>query len=407
MAAHRNPGALPGLSARLVLSVLSVACLGLGLGACARGMASAKRGSTQVDKFLVYVAARTKEKGGGIHRYHLDTATGKLTWVGVTAELANPSFLAIHPNKRFLYAVNEISNFQGKREGAASAFAIDPATGDLTLLNQQSTCGRGPCHLVVDAEGKCVLAANYGGGSVCALPIGPDGRLGKATASVQHEGHSVNPKRQKGPHAHSINVSPDNRFAFAADLGLDKILVYRLDAAKGTLAPNTPPSAATAPGAGPRHFAFHPTGRFAYVINELGNTVTAFSYDAAKGMLTQMQDITTLPAGFAGESYTAEVQVHPSGKWLYGSNRGHDSIAIFAIDPATGKLTPAGHEPTQGSWPRNFGIDPSGAWLLAANRKADNLVVFGIDPATGALKPTGQVIAVPAPVCVKFMAIGK
>jgi len=395
---------------RMAFAALLSLCLGVGWSGAARGAGlglAALRGARDdgKGKTMVYVAARTKAKGGGIQRYRLDGATGKLTWAGVTAELANPSFLAIHPNRRFLYTVNEVRSLGGKRGGGVSALAINPKTGDLALLNQQSTRGAGPCHLVVDAQGKCVLAANYGGGSVCALPIGADGRLGEATAFVQHKGHSVNPKRQKGPHAHSINVAPDNRFAFAADLGLDQVLVYRLDAAKGALTPNDPPFAKTAPGAGPRHFAFHPNGRFAYVINELGNTVTAFAYDAAKGTLTVIQDITTLPKGFDGTSYTAEVQVHPGGKFLYGSNRGHNSIAIFAVDTATGKLTPAGHESTQGDWPRNFGIDPTGTWLIVANRKTDNLVVYRIDPATGALKPTGQTIEVPAPVCVKFLPL--
>ncbi|MFC1805801.1 lactonase family protein [Planctomycetota bacterium] len=358
-------------------------------------------------KMLVYVGGRAKGKGGGIHRYHLDLGSGKLTWIGVTQDVANPSFLAIHPGRRFLYAVNEVGRIRGKRTGAVSAFAIDPKTGGLTFLNQQPSGGPGPCHLVVDKTGKCVLAANYSGGSVCVLPVGGDGRLGKATAFVQHEGSSVDPRRQTAPHAHSINLSPDNRFAFAADLGLDKVLVYRFDAAKGTLAPNDPPFAKVAPGAGPRHFAFRPDGRFAYVINELSSTVTAFRYDAGKGVLAEIQTLTTLPKGFAGDSYTAEVQVHPSGKFLYGSNRGHNSIAVFAIDADTGKLRPAGHRSVQGDWPRHFGIDPTGAFLLAANRRTNNIVVFRIDPATGALKPTGHTVEVPAPVCVKMMRLAE
>ena len=370
----------------------------------AAGLAGAGEGTAR-GKMLAYVAARTKDKGGGIHRYHLDLGSGKLAWVGVTGDVTNPSFLAIHPSRRFLYAVNEVSRVKGKRSGAVSAFAIDAQTGGLTLLNQQLSGGAGPCHLVVDAKGKHVLAANYGGGSVCALPIGADGRLGEATAFVQHEGRSVNPKRQTAPHAHSINLDAASRFAFAADLGLDKVLVYRFDAAMGTLAPNDPPFAAVAPGSGPRHFAFHPNGRFAYVISEMGNTVTAFRYHADRGALAELQTITTLPEGYGGESYTAEVQVHPSGKFLYGSNRGHNSIAIFAIEATTGKLRPVGHQPTQGDWPRNFGIDPTGAYLLAANRRSNNIVVFRIDAATGLLAPTGCVVEVPAPVCIKIIPL--
>ncbi len=357
-------------------------------------------------KLLVYVGARTKDKRGGIHRYHLDLATGALNWIGVTADVANPSFLAIHPSRRFLYAVNEVYRLAGKKSGAVSAFAIHPQTGELTFLNQQPSGGAGPCHLVVDRRGKHVLAANYGGGSVCVLPIGADGRLGRATAFIQHEGRSVDPKRQTAPHAHSINLDAANRFAFAADLGLDKLLVYRFDAAKGTLAPNEPAFAAVAPGAGPRHFAFHPNGRYAYVINELHSTVSAFRYDAERGVLTALQTVSTLPAGFAGKSFPAEVQVHPSGKFLYGSNRGHDSIAIFAIDPRAGTLRPAGHQSTQGKAPRHFQVDPTGTYLLAANQRSDNIVVFRIEPKTGGLKPTGHVVSVPAPACVKMVPAG-
>jgi 6-phosphogluconolactonase len=254
----------------------------------------------------------------------------------------------------------------------------------------------------VDSQGKNVLVANYGGGTSAVLPIQPDGRLAAPSSIIQHSGSSVNPERQEGPHAHSINLDAGNRFAFTADLGLDKVLIYRFDGAKGTLAPNAPPSVSTAPGAGPRHFAFHPSGRYAYVINELDSTVTAFRYDGQSGTLTTLQAISTLPAGFSGDTTTAEVQVHPSGRFLYGSNRGHDSIAMFAIDPDTGRLTALGHQPTGGKTPRNFGIDPTGAYLLAANQDSDNLVLFRIEE-TGRLTSTGQAIQVPKPVCVKMI----
>lgn len=356
-------------------------------------------------KLRVYFGTYTGPKSKGIYRSELDLATGKLTPVELAGETTNPSFLATHPNQKFLYAVGEVGNFEGQKTGAVTAFAIDPATGNLTRLNQQSSRGAGPCHIVLDRTGKNALVANYGGGSVAALPIGGDGRLAPASSFVQHKGASANPKRQEGPHGHSINLDAANRFAVAADLGLDKLLVYRFDPAQGTLSPNEPPSASVAPGAGPRHFAFHPDGRHAYVINELANTVTAFDYDPERGVLKNVQTISTLPAGFQGTSYTAEVQVHPSGKFLYGSNRGHDSIAVFAIDTGTGKLTPLGHQPTQGKTPRNFGIDPTGTYLLAANQGSNNVVVFRIDGESGKLLPTGQTLDVPAPVCVKMMPL--
>jgi 6-phosphogluconolactonase len=366
----------------------------------AAGQGEARGGS---GKLRVYVGTYTRGESKGIYLCHLDLADGALQPLGLAAEVANPSFLAVHPSRPLLYAVGELSNFAGDRTGAVSAFAIDQRTGKLSLLNQQASEGAGPCHLVVDRTGKWVLVANYSGGSVACLPIQEDGRLGKATSSVQHEGSSVNPRRQQGPHAHSINLDAAGRFAFAADLGLDKILIYRLDTDAGKLLPNDPPWVKVAPGAGPRHFAFHPGGRYAYVINELDSTVTAFRYDAARGALTPQQTISTLPEGFEGENTGAEVQVHPSGRFVYGSNRGDDSIAVFAVDPDTGKLTRLANEPTQGKTPRNFAIDPTGAYLLAANQGSDNIVVFRIDAKTGLLHPTGSSAAVPAPVCVKML----
>lgn len=358
------------------------------------------------ESMRVYVGTYTQDGSRGIYLFTLDLATGKLSPGGVVGEVANPSFLAIHPNRRFLYAVNEVGRFAGKRSGAVSAFSLEPATGKLTLLNQQSSEGTGPCYVTIDRSGKNALVANYGGGSVAVLPISGDGRLKPATAAIQHTGSSVDRGRQDAPHAHSINVDPDNRFAIAADLGLDKLFVYRFDAAKGTLVPNDPPATKVAPGAGPRHFAFHPSGRFGYVINEMGSSVTALAYDAERGVLRELQTIGTLPAGFTGANTTAEVQVHPSGKFLYGSNRGHDSIAIFTIDPTTGRLKAAGHQPTQGKMPRNFGIDPAGHYLLAANQDSGSIVVFRIDAETGRLDPTGNLVNVPKPVCVKLLPAG-
>ncbi|NOZ21317.1 MAG: lactonase family protein [Planctomycetes bacterium] len=354
---------------------------------------------------LVYVGTYTQRGSEGIYIYRFDPDTGALHPVSKAAGLDNPSFLDIHPTRRYLYAVNEVRGKGRTDGGAVSAFAIDPKTGDLTFLNRQSAHGASTCHVSVEQTGRFVLAANYSSGSVVMLPIQEDGQLGEATALVQHEGSSVDPRRQKGPHAHSITPGPFNRFAFAADLGLDKIIIYRLDLDEGKLLPNDPPWARIHPGAGPRHFTFHPNRRYAYVINELDNTMVAFKYDKARGALEELQSITTLPGDFKGTSYCADVHVSPSGKFLYGSNRGHNSIAIFAIDEATGTLTPVGHEPTQGDHPRNFMIDPTGAFLLVANQNADNIVAFRIDPATGLLQPTGHITNVSMPVCLKMMTL--
>ncbi len=356
-------------------------------------------------EYFVYFGTYTASKGQGIYVSRFDLNTGKLTSPELAAETRNPSFLALHPNGRYAYAVSEISSFDGKRSGAVSAFSIDPKSGKLTFLNSAASRGTGPCHVTVDKTGKVALVANYGGGSVAALPILDDGRLGDASAFVQHTGSGADRQRQAGPHAHSINVSPDDKFAFVADLGLDKVLVYRLDAAKGTLTANDPPFVSVAPGSGPRHFAFDPGGKYAYVINEMKSTVTAFSYDAARGELKEIQTVTTLPTGFSGENSTAEVQVHPSGKFLYGSNRGHDSIAVFAIDKAKGTLTAVEQVSSGGKEPRNFGIDPTGAYLIAANQNSNNVAVFSIDPKSGRLKATGQVLELHSPVCVKFLPV--
>lgn len=356
-------------------------------------------------KMLVYVGTYTQRGSKGIYVAELHPETGALSAPKLVAETRDPSFLAIHPSRKYLYAANETVEYKGQKSGFVTAFSIDPQTGGLKELNQQPSKGGAPCHLVVDRQGLNVLVANYVGGNITALPIRADGQLGEPSGFVQHEGSSVDKRRQEGPHAHSINLDRNNRFAFAADLGLDKVLVYRFDVVKGTLAPHDPAAASVAPGSGPRHFAFHPSTKFAYVINEMLSTVTAFQYDEGKGTLASLQTLKTIPPGFTGNTSTAEVQVHPSGKFLYGSNRGHDSIAIFTIDQRTGMLTPAGHQPTGGKTPRNFGIDPSGRFLLAANQDSNSIHVFKIDPETGKLTPTGSSIEVPMPVCVKFLLV--
>ena len=272
-------------------------------------------------------------------------------------------------------------------------------------MNQQSTDGAGTCHLAIDRNGKHVVVANYTGGSVSCLPIEADGRLGKVVCLVQHKGSSVNSRRQEGAHAHGVYLDAANRFLFVPDLGLDKVMIYRFDDNDGMLIANDPAFLATAAGAGPRHFAFHPNGRYAYVINELNSTLVAMSYDAERGVLRPLQTVSTLPARFHGVNTCAEVQVHPSGKFVYGSNRGHDSIAIFAIDAKTGKLRFVGHEPTRGKEPRNFAIDPSGRYLLTANQSSDNVVVFRIDAGTGRLRATGSTAHVSMPVCVTMLSV--
>jgi len=357
------------------------------------------------ESMLVYVGTYTGAKSKGIYVCRLDEATGKLSSPELAAETKSPSFLAIHPNGRFLYAVGEMSNFGGTQSGAVSAFSLEPASGKLTLLNQQASGGAGPCHLAVDHEGRSVLVANYGSGSVAALPIQRDGSLGAASAMIQHEGSSVNPQRQAGPHAHFITTDASNHYVLACDLGLDKVLMYRLDAAKGSLVANDSASVSVKAGSGPRHLAFSPDGHFAYVINEMSSTLSAFAYDSGRGVLKELQTVSTLPSGFKGDNSCAEVQVHAAGKFVYASNRGHDSIAIFAIHPTTGKLTLVEHQPTKGRTPRHFGIDPTGTWLLAENQGSDNIVVFRVDSRSGRLQPTGQVVEVGAPVCVAFVPV--
>ncbi|HXN22572.1 MAG TPA: lactonase family protein [Candidatus Dormibacteraeota bacterium] len=353
--------------------------------------------------WIMYAGTYTRPPSKGIYAYRFQPASGTFTSIGLVAETANPSFLAIHPNQRFLYAANEISRYEGQSAGSVSAFSIDAASGQLKLLNQVSSKGSGPCHVALDKTGKWLFAANYNGGSVAAFPVHNDGTLGEASAFVQHSGSSVNPQRQREPHAHVATVSPDNRFILVADLGSDQVFVYRLDPAKGRLAPNDPPFVKVAPGSGPRHLAFRPDGRFTYVINEMMSTVTTFGYDAGRGSLQELQTLSTLPEGFTGTNSTAEIAVHPNAKFLYASNRGHDSIAIFQIDPAKGTLTAAGQVATQGKTPRNFAIDPTGAYLLAANQDSASVVVFRIDQKSGGLMPIGTVLEIPFPVCITFV----
>lgn len=382
---------LPPLLRSAVLSMIAMTLL-----------AASARGETRV-----YFGTYTGGKSKGVYVARLDSETGRLSAPVLAAESASPSFIAIDPTGRFLYTVNEVGNFQGQKSGAVSAFAVNAADGKLTFLNQQPSGGGGPCHLTVDASGKNVLVANYGGGSCAVLPIDGQGRVQPATAFQQHQGASVNKQRQEGPHAHGIYLDKRSRFAFVPDLGLDKVMSYKFDANQGSLTPNDPPFASVAPGSGPRHLAFAPDGAHAYVINEMLCTIAAFHYDPDRGILEPLQTVSTLPStDTLKPSYsTAEIFVHPSGRFVYGSNRGHNSLAVFAIDPNSGSLTPVQHQSTQGKTPRGFGIDPSGRYLVAANQDSDSVVVFRIDPATGKLSLVDQKVEVGSPVSVTFATV--
>ncbi len=362
----------------------------------------------------VYIGTYTGPKSQGIYYAQFDEKTGALSKPELAAVTKNPSFLAIHPNHKFLYAVNEVSDFAGKRSGAVSAFAIDRRSAKLTLLNQRKT-GDGPCHLSIDKAGKKILVANYGGGSVQVLSIKPDGQLaesnpidsvnGKSQSPlpfIQHLGSSANPQRQAGPHAHFILADSPNRFALVCDLGLDKVFAYPFDDKAGTLNPKNTAVLSMPPGSGPRHLAFHPSGKYAYVINEMASTVTACSYDSHSGKLELIDTVSTLPADFKGQSTCAEVQVHPAGHFVYGSNRGDDSIALLEIDSKSGGLKFIDRQPTRGKTPRHFTISPNGKWLLCGNQDSDNISIFGIAPETGRLTFSGNTAEVGAPVCIVF-----
>jgi 6-phosphogluconolactonase len=366
---------------------------------------------TQPTKYLVFVGTYTTRighaegKAEGIYTYRLDSTDGALTQVSLTPGIVNPSFLALDPQHRYLYAASEVKEYNGQPGGALYAYAVDRTTGALRYLNEQPTIGTDPCHLSVDATGRWVLVANYSSGSVIIYPIQADGSLGAKSDFKQHEGSSINPRRQEGPHAHSFVVSPDNRFAYAPDLGMDKIVIYRLDLTNGKLNPAGQPWVATEPGGGPRHFDIHPNRKFAYCNQEIGNKVMVFTYDEGSGALNQIQSISTLPDDFSGTSHTADLHVHPNGKFLYCSNRGHDSIAMYAIDQSSGMLTFLGAESTQGKAPRNFAIDPTGSLLLAANQNSSTVAAYHIDQQTGRLTPTGAISDVPTPVCLKFAPV--
>ncbi len=355
--------------------------------------------ASQGGELLVFSGSNSGGGAKGIYAYRFNTVTGELKPAGLAVETANPSFIAVDASGQFLYAVNEVNG-----KGLVSAFSIDRAAARLTSLNQVSSEGSGPCHLALDATGRWLAVANYSSGSVAVLPVGAGGKLGETVAFDQHHGSSVNRVRQAGPHAHEAVFSPDNRYLLAADLGLDQILIYRFDAAKGTIAPNDPPFAVLAPGSGPRHLVFHPNGRIVYVLNEMASTVTAFRYDAAKGALQDFQTVSALPAGFAQATTAGEIVINAAGNALYTSNRGHDSIALFAIQPERFRLAEPELTPTLGKTPRHFTLDPDGRFLLVSNQDSDDIAVFRVHSRSGELTPTRHMpVPQPRPVCLVFV----
>jgi 6-phosphogluconolactonase len=353
--------------------------------------------SAAAPEYFVFVGTYTGPESKGIYGFKFKPADGSLAPLGLLAETSNPSWVSVHPNGRFLYAANE------NEKGTVTAFAIDPASGKLTALNTVSSHGAGPCHLSFDRTGKFLFAANYDGGSIAVLPILPDGRLGEATAAVQHHGSGFDKERQAGPHAHFIAASADNRFVYVADLGLDEILSYKFDAAKGTLTPNTPPFYKGHPGAGPRHIAFSPNGKAAYLFNEMGSSVVALDYNGSKGTFKEEQVLSSLPADFKGENSGAEILVDASGKFVYASNRGHESIAVFAVRKRGLQLVQ--NASTLGKEPRHFAFDPTGAYMLVENQKSNSIAVFHVDPKTGLLRPNTKMVSVPTPICIAFLPV--
>jgi len=358
---------------------------------------------TYTDPVLFGTGKVMHGKGEGIYVFHLEASSGAMRPVSKITGITNPSYLAFDRTRRFLYAVNELKAYEGQPSGTVSAFAVERDTGRLSFLNKQLTHGTDPCHVLVDDRGRHVFVANFMSGSICVLPVRRDGSLGQTCGFVQHEGSSVDPVRQGGPHAHSVTLDEANRFAFVPDLGLDRLMVYRFDSERGALEPNAVPWLKTKAGAGPRHMVFKPGGAWAYLVNELESTVQTLAYDGETGTFEDLGSVTALPFGYTGPSTCADIQLSPSGKHVYVSNRGHDSIAIYAVDPRSGTLGQVGHELTLGRTPRGFGIDPSGRYLVAANQDSDTVVVFRIDPESGRLTPTGQIAEVPTPACVKFL----
>ena len=353
---------------------------------------------------LLYVGTYTKPQSDaeGILAFRFDAKSAKFTPLGMVAPSTNPSYLAVHPSGKFLYAIQEVDTFEGKRTGSVSAYSIDRATGKLTLLNQVSSGGPGPCHVSVDGTGKTVLVANYGGGSFASFPVQADGKLGEAASFIQEKGSSVNKERQGAPHGHDIVVTKNNKFALGADLGTDKVMVFKLDSATGKITPNSPDAGTVKPGSGPRHMAIAPDQKHVYVLNEMVYTVSTMEFDANAGTLKELAQVSALPAQFEGNS-GAEIEISKDGRFVYSSNRGHDSIAVFAVDPKTALLTLIQNEPTGGKVPRGFTIDPSGAFLVAGNQRSNTFTLHKVDKASGKLSPVGEPVKAGAPVSFVFV----
>ena len=364
---------------------------------------------TEREPTYVYVGTYSQKyghvdgKGKGIYLFTYSAADGSLTSLGLAAGTTDPAYLALAPNQQYLYSVNESRELDGQPGGGVSAFRIDPASGALTFLNRQPSHGALPCFLAVDATGSMVIVVNHDGPSTVAYPIAPDGSLGAASCIIPHVGASHQPGHPGDPHPHSVNVDSTNRFAIVCDKGLDQIITYRVDLAARTLVPNDPPSVAVNGGTAPRHLAFHPSERFAFVTNEVGSTLTSFAFERESGVLREIDTVSMVPRDFAGRNHTADIRVHPNGKFVYATNRGHDSIASFAVDETNGRLTPLGHTSTQGGWSRHIRFDPSGHILLVANQNANTIVPFMVDPENGSLRPTGAVTETPTPVCIQFV----
>jgi len=354
---------------------------------------------------ILYVGTYTEPQSPakGIYAYRFDAATGKLAPLGLMAQTANPTFLALHPSGKYLYAVNEVNNFQGKSAGSLTAYAVDAATGKLKFINQASTGSPGPCHVAVDKTGKTVLVANYAGGSFAGFPILADGSIGAGTWFVQEHGSSADKSRQSEPHAHSVNISPNNKFVLGADLGTDKVMVFRLDGAAAKLTPNTPPFGELKPGSGPRHLVYAPDQKHVYVLSEMAETVTTFDFNAETGEMKRTDVVSALPADFKGVSTAAEIEIDTAGRFVYASNRGHDSISVFAVDAKTAKLKLIQTMKTGGVQPRAFTLDPSGKYLIAGNQASNTMTTFKVDQATGMLQATGDKVELGAPVTFVFL----
>ena len=359
-----------------------------------------------MSELLVFVGtytASTPDGSKGIYAARFDDATGKLSRLAPVAELPNPSWVTVSRDRRFLYAVSEVgvADSTGTPAGLVVAYSI-AADGKLTELNRVSSGGADPCHLAIDRTGRTVAVANYTGGSTVSFHVGSDGRLGAATKD-QHAGKGPNAQRQEAAHAHSVDFVADDRLLLSCDLGNDRVYVYRHDPRAGAITAHEPAFVGLEPGAGPRHLAVHPSGRYVYVLTELSSHVAVFAWNATAGTLVQRQSVSTVPVGTPPSNSTAEIVVHPSGRFVYASNRGHDSIAVFSVDARNGRLTRLANTPTGGSTPRNFALDPSGRWLLAANQRSNSIVTFAIDQSKGTLTPSGATLTVPRPVCVAFV----